>query len=434
MIPACFKAGLLLERRASGLDAIEGLRLEEHLASCTRCRAQANLLQGLAQLSAAEAPILSAGARERAINTALTADSGAHRSPDAASPWGLLSAAAALAAPPRRLPWLLSAAAACILLAVFLAQYTRAPSARVVSGRVQVSGAELAAGASLREQTDLHTDQGAVLAVAHANVELRARTDARWYGSTRTLTLQRGSLLIEVDPKQHRSFSVDTAAFHVEVLGTRFEVTETSVRVHHGRVSVTHRNQTTVLAAGSALETFELPPSPDATRAPDSSESTDAGRGSAETEASTTRSPEPSSAAMSPKKQGDERASALLTLARAQLAARDPMQARRTLAQAAPKLRENTQRAEALSLEAECDVMERRYSAARDAYLRVARKFRKLPAAETALFAAARIEAEHGEPARARQLLTTYLTRYPSGSYLAEAERRLAHLDPEPAQ
>jgi TolA-binding protein len=73
----------------------------------------------------------------------------------------------------------------------------------------------------------------------------------------------------------------------------------------------------------------------------------------------------------------------------------------------------------------------RHYGQARDTYLRVVRKFAALPAAETALFAAARVEAEHGQPLQAQALFRRYLERYPRGNFVREAQRRLQP-EPEP--
>jgi hypothetical protein len=61
---------------------------------------------------------------------------------------------------------------------------------------------------------------------------------------------------------------------------------------------------------------------------------------------------------------------------------------------------------------------------ARDAYLTVAEHFAALPAGQTALFAAARIEAEHGDKALALRLLARYLQRYPQGHFAKEAAAR----------
>jgi TolA-binding protein len=271
------------------------------------------------------------------------------------------------------------------------------------------------------DQAAVYTTTGARLALAHAQVELRPQSEASWDALARTLRLQRGSVLIEVDPTQQRSFSVETASFTVHVLGTRFVVTERGVYVERGRVSVQlkasdHEHTPMILAAGSEQARFELPPI----------EKVDAA-----TETAASAPPEPRTPQPVPRPSATDATldpNVLLEQARAQLAARELTQARRTLGRAAPKLNKATQRAEALSLEAECNLLEGRFSAASDSYLRVAKRYADLPAAETALFAAARIEDEHGQPPRARALLDQYLARYPKGSYVREVEHRLQSL------
>jgi ferric-dicitrate binding protein FerR (iron transport regulator) len=413
---ACLDVGRLLDRRSSGLSAAEGLRLEEHLATCAACRADATLLVGLADL-AATAPVgLSAAARERAIANALSANARPHLP---------------RAVPPRVGMMLLAAAAALVIGFVAVQRASReelASSERVLSGRVEVAGSARSAGAALGSDVQLHAHEAAVVALAHARVELRAGSHARWDGAARKLELQRGSAVFEVDPAPHQSFTVQTKAFTVRVLGTRFEVTQHSVVVLSGRVSVQPavadpNTAAIVLTAGSEQTRFEA----------SSSTTEQAHIESQPTAADTT--PPPTSGAddalrnRSPatRRKSNERTDvgALLDRARSELAARDLAQARATLELAKPLLRDAPLRAQALSLEAECELQAHRYGAARDTYLRVARTFPGMPAAETALFAAARIEAEHGAPERAAELFGNYLSKHPQGSYVREAERRL---------
>jgi ferric-dicitrate binding protein FerR (iron transport regulator) len=377
------------------------LRLEEHLGGCDTCRARANLLNGLTRLAAHQPVRLDASARTRAITAALASDAARTR----------LSLQ-----PPRRGFVLLGAATALVALAIAVQRaLSPAPAPepvaalptpafdRVLSGQVD----QHAAGERLSESAELYTSKGASLALAHAQVELRADSGARWDARSRTLALQHGSAMLEVDPAKHQSFRVETAKFVVAVLGTRFEVTETAVHVLRGRVSVTPRaGEPIVLTANTPQADFELRPTAAAQEPP------------------VAPTPQPRAAKTNSAAEA-RNASALLDRARSELAARDVAQARNTLELVAPQLHNSELRAQALSLEAECNMLERRFSAARDKYLQVARRFPQLPAAETALFAAARIEAEHGEATRAQALLTRYLERYPSGSFAREAQHRM---------
>ena len=408
----CLQMSWLIERHRSGLSPGEGLRLEEHLAACSACRADANLLGGLTELASAEPLELSAAARTRAISSALSTE--------------VRGPVERVVAPRRVGVMLIGAVAALALGVAILQREVHEPTSavirreleatdRVLSGKVLVTGIERLSGERLAgEHLQLHANVATELALGHARVQLRADSDASWDGATRKLSLRRGSALIDVDPTRHRSFEVETTGFMVRVLGTRFEVTERSVQVLLGRVSVLPHamdadSEPIVLAADSDQTRFELP-------APTA--------GDAEPEPVAVRAPR-SAPRRSPGNDQRVDAAALLERARDQLAARELKQAQATLDEAAPHLQDAVQRAQALSLEAEGKLLARRFGAARDTYLRVARKFGGMPAAETALFAAARIEGEHGEPARAAQLLRAYLAQYPQGSFVREAERRL---------
>lgn len=50
--------------------------------------------------------------------------------------------------------------------------------------------------------------------------------------------------------------------------------------------------------------------------------------------------------------------------------------------------------------------------------------------AESALYAVAQLESEHGRPDEARAALHRYLARYPRGRFAREAGARLARLAP----
>jgi len=86
------------------------------------------------------------------------------------------------------------------------------------------------------------------------------------------------------------------------------------------------------------------------------------------------------------------------------------------------------ERAEALSLRADCALVEGDLAAAASGYLQVAERFARLPAGENALFAAGRLEAERGAHAAARKLLARYLEQYPHGRFVKEASARLRSL------
>ncbi|HKA44138.1 MAG TPA: zf-HC2 domain-containing protein, partial [Burkholderiales bacterium] len=72
MRASCIRVALLIKRREEGLSDADRLVLEDHLASCEKCRQDAFAIDVLGELvdSAASSP-LSSGARERAITRAI---------------------------------------------------------------------------------------------------------------------------------------------------------------------------------------------------------------------------------------------------------------------------------------------------------------------------------------------------------------------------
>jgi TolA-binding protein len=120
---------------------------------------------------------------------------------------------------------------------------------------------------------------------------------------------------------------------------------------------------------------------------------------------------------------------AQLAQARAWLAERRVPEARAAIEDVLRSGASRSARAEALSLVAECALVEQHYEQAVAAYLQVATQHPRLGAGQNALFAAARIRAQQGHTGEARALLHRYLDRYPAGRFRDEAERRLAQLD-----
>jgi len=411
----CIHAALLLQQRHAGLSSAEGLRLEEHLSGCASCRSEASLLAGLSQLSRQGFVPLRADARQRAMAGALAAVTRAEARPERrASRLGLpLMAAGTVAAlavallmlrasPPRPEP--------------LAAHAAPEPQSRVLAGEVTLSGTTRHVGQSLLAQAHMQTRAGAVVQLAHATVELRPETHAAWDAAQRRLELSQGSVMVEVDPQKHQSFAVGTAQFVVRVLGTRFEVTSDGVRLLRGRVSVqpSGASEAIVLDARDGEREYRVP------------------RADAAEPPAPAPTPPPKAASAQPAP-APGRAAELLERARTQLSRRELSSARRSLKQALAAPNTPAERAEALSLQAESQLLAGHHAAARDGYLHIVAQLPREPAAETALYAAARIEAEHGEPKRARALLARYRERYPNGSFVREAERRERALaEPQP--
>jgi ferric-dicitrate binding protein FerR (iron transport regulator) len=443
----CMRAELLLDRRTAGLSAADSLRLEGHLASCEHCSEQAKLIAGLRTLSDAFDATLLPSARERAIAGAL---SSVQREPSAPSRLSVL----------RPQPLLLAVALAAgfgVVLGLGLRPGSvdrgavkpnasplasgSAPSPlaaqqdRVLSGRIELDGRSWTEGAPLAEASALRAPEGATLALAQASVALRPQTSVRWQRAERRLRLDAGSVLADVDPGVHQSFVVETSRFSVLVLGTRFEVSLDEVRVQRGRVRVLAPDGRVLVAALGPGERFALDAIPQGRAA------TVVGREERAASGAPERAPQvigmvakkPEAAPVQSHAavvRGD--AAELLGEARTQLGARQVARAQQQIDAALALSPSRSLRAEAMSLRAECALVEGDRGAAIDAYLHVAQEFGELPAGENALFAAARLELDRGHGMAAGHVLERYLARYPHGRFIKEATARLRELSAAP--
>jgi ferric-dicitrate binding protein FerR (iron transport regulator) len=387
---SCLRAGSLIAARASGLSRADGLWLEEHVHGCDDCAAEAELMTAVRstlQSVPAELPI---EARNRAIRNALHAHRG--------------TASSTRRAPIRPAVLGLSFAGALALAAAALIAWPRdpgaasAPSARTLSSAPSAGDALIVSEAEkLQAGARVHTDAAIRVALAHADVGLAAKSDAQWNAAARELTLREGELNADVDPARHQSFVVITRDFRVEVLGTRFAVTQTSVSVTRGRVRIVSLDgsERAVLGAGERYDVES---------------------------ATAEETQDPSAPKRAEVKPLVTNVPALLTEARDALAADRLEHARRAIDRALAAKPSGAARAEALTLRAELLVAQGDRGGALAAYLEVASRFQRLPAGENALFAAARI---HGDATAAKKLLQQYLERYPNGRFVVEAKYRL---------
>jgi hypothetical protein len=295
---------------------------------------------------------------------------------------------------------------------------TEQDNARVLAGSVELAGMMQGKGAELPSQRSVYAQTGAELALGHARVSLRPQTRVRWNAAAQTLSLEAGSVLAEVDPNKHQRFSVQTPHFSAVVLGTRFEVTLEGVRVEQGKVQVVGGDGRVLALGLLAGESFTL--AEPTTLAMHETGLEHAAR-------ATKSAPSAQSAAHAA---GGPKLDAIgwLQRARSGLAARDPRTARRAVDAALALRPAHAVRAEALSLRAECSIVDGDVGAAVRQYLQVAEGFGRLPAAQNALFAAAKLEAERGRRTRAAELFARYLARYPHGSLADDAARRLGAL------
>jgi ferric-dicitrate binding protein FerR (iron transport regulator) len=434
----CSRVATLLQARAAGLSQASALRIEEHLSQCSECSEQAHLLDGMRALSDQSARPLSQGARQRAVLQAFAAAERPSHPVVAESSWLVPSACGALLA--------------VAIVGLGIVQHpglgTRADY-RVISGELEHTS--LAAGGGSSEvETSIASRTGGVVALAHATVEFRPGTRARWNGRTRVLRLQDGSVVSDVDPALHQTFRVDAEQFRVLVLGTHFEVSLSNVRVTRGRVRVEAPNgaELAVLGAGESYACERAPCQPrldvrataaagggearpsgvDATgvaQGAAASANVDAGGrvGSGKSEIhERAASSSPDRAPQSPAIEHQ------LEQARVALGRRDLALAREIITRVLAQNLKPQAAAEALSLRAECALMAGDLAGAAAGYRIVSQRFSNLPAGENAMFASARIDADRLSGARAHSGLMRYLARYPHGRFVKEASARLREL------
>lgn len=424
---SCTRIASLLAARTAGLPEAHALRLEEHLAHCQSCSEQARMLDGLRELSDVTSSPLPAATRQRTILAALAA---AERpAPRTAAPEG----------------WFVPSFAGAALAALLVVWgILRAPDlgseasarVRVLSGQLERSVVSDASGASDGRMTALATDAGAAVALAHANLELRAGVRARWDDEHRVFRLERGSVVADVDPSRHLSFEIATERFRVLVLGTRFEVSLDRVSVIRGRVQVVAADGTSLamLDPGESYACSAAPCAAEpvarqaAVQAPSALALVEGDAPAEDSNADAASSadhhvPSASRAHLQP-----IAAARRLEAARLALAGRDFARARSLVAEVLASDISTRERAEALSLRAECALVARDFAGAVAGYRLVAERFGNLPAGENAAFAAARIDADRFTGKQAEQGLAKYLARYPNGRFVKEATARLREL------
>lgn len=394
------------------------LRLDEHLAGCAACREERGQWMLLERLGSLPPPRLGAAAQQQILRRLVT-------EPAPAAP-----RSAPVPAAPRR--WALGLAAAAVLLLA----WRLAPR----------PGAELAAVAPAQREagpaTLVEARQGGQVTMQGVTIEYAAGTRLRLREAERQVELLRGEVEVDVTPQRQEGarFRVLTAGFIVEVLGTRFRVTEDGVLTLRGRVQVLDR-QGRVLSVLGAGERWSAGPAaaagpadplrPAAPAAARSEPAPAAGRG----EPAPAAPPAPASAqpAEAPRPTGPapQRRPALpsagrrIAEARSALASGDVALARRRLGEARAAAPSRAQRAALGLIEAECLLSERRYDQAIAAYRGVSQEHADDPAGETAAFAVAQLLSERGAAEEARSALEAYLRRYPQGRFVREVSAKL---------
>jgi ferric-dicitrate binding protein FerR (iron transport regulator) len=377
----------------------ERLELEGHLATCAACGADHQILGLVRRLRDAEPEGLTAAARER-VRGAL-----------AARP-------APPVAEPRRLAWPIGLGGALAVAAgVALWVVSARPAERVVGGDVVVGAAGGDANAD-RDGIVYRSSRGGRLVLGDAAADLAADTEIVWRRRDRRLDLRRGRLTVDVEHRPGQHFAVVTERFRVEVVGTRFDVDLAGVRTERGSVRILDDGGRALATVGAGESWSLSPPALTNSGGP-------VAPGPARLPVAPPpeiRPPAPTSSAPVPT------ALDRLTRARRALAAGHAQEARRLVE---PVFRLGRDVAvEARAVYAESFLTEGRYTDAIDGYRLVVRDFAGTPQAESALYAVAQLESEHGRPSEAQAALRGYLARYPHGRFAREAGARLARLAP----
>jgi len=412
MAMSCGQAGKLSVVSAGGhaTDA-ERLELEAHLATCARCSGEHALLLGATRtLRVAEPGVLSAAARGRVLRASI-----AHR-----------AHAPAMA---RRFGWPIGAGAVLAVAAAVaiwiglrgpshLAHLAHLAQLAVVAGDVTVAAGPAPSDgeATTGGVVTVRSGRGGEVRLADASTALAPATEIVWRGERRVVELRAGSLTVDIAHRPGQHFAVRTPGFVVEVVGTRFSVDLGGVRTERGTVRVLSPDGKLIsyLEAGHSWTMPATAPRAEAAEPPSP----------ADTPAPPREPPALAAAPATP----EEIAAIRLGRARRALARGNAGEARRIVE---PLFRLGRDvAAEARAIHAESYLSERRYEDALTGYRVVVRDFPSTPQAESALFAVAQLETEHGRPGDARTALQRYLARYPHGRFAKEAADRLARLSP----
>ena len=402
---ACIRIGRLLHRDREALPDADRLQLERHLTSCSRCRKRADAVSNLVQvvISAAR-PRLTTTEHEAVIARALSTTDNHTK-------------AAVVARMPRWQRPLFATATAALALGLLLwvlpgpAQRTAqvdSSSQRVLSGLLDSSLGSLSERDNIPSQQRLKARETTTVVLAQAAVVVSAHSEIEWDHLERRLDLHSGSVDVDVTRRSGESFSVATPRFEVQVLGTQFRVDQSSVVVHRGSVRIVSAQGEVLVETLRAGGRWQLSP---VSRLSDAESSE-----------------QPRTEKAQPRTQPDDSASDLLDRARTALSNGATARANR-LASAALELEPTRfEAAEARTILAEVAQATGNRQKAITLYLEVARRYPNLLAGETALFAAARLEANAGNDQVAIRLLKRYLSRYRSGVMRSEASRRLRAL------
>lgn len=421
----CAEVEELIERETLGWSEAERLRVEQHLSECDACRETLTISRFVRDTLREAAGELPEASRSRAIRNALQSD-GKGRLVSVRAPrrwFGAGVAAFTVAAAAAVIVFFTSRGSEVASGPVTPAAHTESPEASTPGGTRTAQRAAVPAQALAEAEPEwFETPAPEQRKLAHAQVDFAGGTRARFDAESRLLELAAGRVEVDVETTRGESFSVQTDHFRVEVLGTQFAVTPDSVSVTRGRVQVFGRDGSVLareLAAGGHYRYSAATAAEAKARAAASSRVN-------ERSASKASETKPSETKPSDLKKS---ASAWLGEARAALGRGDAKSTRDLVGEAEKSASPTrAERAEAKTLRAEAALLERDQVGALRLYREVAQQYAELSAGDNAGFAAAQL-AKRADPAHERELLESYLTRFPSGRFRDEAKQRLGRLN-----
>jgi hypothetical protein len=389
---------------------------DAHRASCPRCQARARFDAGIRRIAGpVEVHAADSGILARSITAGLAARA------DGTVGIGRIHRDHAWLSARWRRPALgiAFAAAAAAIVALWIARGSRRSDAPEV--------ADASIGAPLAQGLPIAVGHAEVIAADGALV-MRSGASEIWLG--------RGQVEVEVDPAPHRPFAVRTPRFTVRVLGTHFVVSEAGVKVDRGAVQIVDTDGHVVvprLAAGERwlVAQWASASAPTATEPETQTASTDAdlieidpATGSQTASRTKRTEPKRDKPVVAPEPKVDTHAR-VVALQGDIAANRNVPAARTALEQLARTATTRAERADAESALAESYLRTGQPAEAQRRLSDVADRYRNVEFGEAALFAASRAARQAGHPADERALLETYITRYPAGSLIIEARKRL---------
>lgn len=385
------------------LSEAERLVLEDHLSGCETCRADRKLMVRVHEIGAS---LPSASIGPRGHNRALAQARMQGRRTEArvtrpAVPWwasigigAVLATAAVVAYVMVRSDSADSSAPANDLASLPSEHVSPPPTVerQNVAPAPTASASEVAVTAGTLTQSDiviplntevpvdvlLSATSEVRLTAVSMSVVVAASSELRRPAVERELWLHRGSLDVTGDGSR-----IVTSAFVVEVRGEA-TITMKRVAVRKGTVRVFAPDGRVLAAQVTAPMSWQLSDTPSA----------------------------------------KQKAATLLEQARAEFNARDFAAAERHADAALDATPTRTQAAEARTLLAECAQATGKPDDALARYEAIATRFADLPAGETALFAAARLQSTRDRDG-ARKTFERYLERYPAGRFAEDARRQL---------